>query len=720
MRSEEMLCGKCRSLRFLPTSWNQRESSRNLSFTTHICVLHESRESFFASIAEACHLCCLIQAQLGTREYASPECDVLGAFVALLAEDASGFMASKWRPSLHISIASRLGNGSLGEVPEEVTDEYAEALRANLEAGRQSWQGGRTGRGASLPENVSSPGLKLARLWRDNCLANHQLCNLASPLESSAPSPTRLLNVANPNRPFLEETSAWQPYVALSYCWGLGEKFVTLRANAEDHRKGIAIEMLPKTFKHAIYATHQLGYSHVWIDALCIIQDDKADLGKELGHMGDIYRHAALTLRAASAISSHAGFFHNRNPLQLHPCRVRVTWDTSPDIGAVLNIHLTGTCSGHNYLTNRGWILQEDVLAPRAITFGSQVSWRCMETTADETRPIPVPCEVAESGAHNMRRWLYASQHAMEKRGALEKEKFGDWQEMVCEYSDRELSVKTDTLRALSGLADMFSQVHGTTYLAGLWRENAVSDLCWYVSANDKRPVQRFHNMLAAPSWSWASVGKVRIRFPTPNWELNKPKLDRRPAPAVLRHGFCASRDPINAASETEFQNLSVRDRWLLKLAGPVRRLTMSLRKEYSEWRINNAVYRDSRAGMPDVVSASAISSRIDPRFPALLHLPDSSRRMVGEVALDYPILPAIPGRAVSDRRDDEMEVFCLPLFEDFLDGLPSPHILCLILAPFELGSPLYRRLGIGYLTEEGWFGGEAGDGESLVECEIV
>ncbi|KAK4452619.1 heterokaryon incompatibility protein-domain-containing protein [Podospora aff. communis PSN243] len=721
MKSNDMLCEKCRSLRFVLNPFHQNyEVPDNLSFATHICVLHETRESFLTSIAQACHLCCLIQGQLGNREYPSPECGVLGAFVALAAVD-NDTMSWKSRPSLVLSIMSRLGNGSLEEITEEVTDQYAEVLQGNIAAGRQMWCDGREGMVPPVSESISFPGVGLARLWRDACLANHRLCNLASPLQSTTPSPTRLLNVTNPSRPFLEETSGWQPYVALSYCWGPGEKFLTLRENVEEHRRGIAIEKLPTTFKHAIYATSQMGYTHVWIDALCIIQNDRADLGKELGHMGDIYRHAALTLRAASAVSSHAGFFHNRNPLQLHPCRVKATWAVSSDTSIIVDLNLAGSCSGHSYLSNRGWILQEDVLAPRAVTFGSQISWRCMEATADETRPIPMGSEASESGTDDMRLWLYAPRDVIDRRlGLIKMTKFEAWQDMVCGYSDRELSIGTDTLRALSGLADMFSQVHGTTYLAGLWRENLMADLAWYVSANDKRPVQPSHHRLTAPSWSWASVGKVRIRFPDKGWDPDRPVLDRRPSPAVVRHVFCASKDPINALPRPESRETSVQDRWLLRLAGPLRRLTLVLNRRYSEWRINNVVYGDSRAGIPDNVSASAISSRLVPRFPAALCLPDSSGRMVGEVSLDFSTLPPVSERAASANGNEELGVFCLPLLEEKLDVFPSAQVLCLILAPLSPDSALYRRLGIGYLTGEGWFSGSHGDNETVVECEIV
>jgi hypothetical protein len=47
---------------------------------------------------------------------------------------------------------------------------------------------------------------------------------------------------------------------------------------------------------------------YIWIDALCIVQDDKQDKDKEIGQMGSIYKDATLTIMAASAKSAYDGF----------------------------------------------------------------------------------------------------------------------------------------------------------------------------------------------------------------------------------------------------------------------------------------------------------------------------------------------------------------------------------------------------------------------------
>jgi hypothetical protein len=52
--------------------------------------------------------------------------------------------------------------------------------------------------------------------------------------------------------------------------------------------------MLCKTYKDAIALTHALGISFLWIDSLCIIQDDAADWEAESGNMASIYENSYL------------------------------------------------------------------------------------------------------------------------------------------------------------------------------------------------------------------------------------------------------------------------------------------------------------------------------------------------------------------------------------------------------------------------------------------
>lgn len=583
---------------------------------------------------------------------------------------------------------------------------------------------------------AATPSLRLARLWIDSCLARHRLCKLASPTRHG-PRPTRLLNVSNPSRPFLEETSgsAWKPYIALSYCWGPGKKFVTLQENIRQHRRGIAANNLPATFKDAVDATRRLGYEHIWIDALCIIQDDKEDLEKELEHMGDIYRHAALTLCAADASSSHAGLFQDRNPLEIYPCRLRLLLGTGESTTSH-EITAVGACHGKDHLVGRGWVLQEEILTSRALIFGSQLEWRCMESTAQETRVLPRTVRSDDSdvcplpGADMMRLCLYAPERNLAsavagvRLSALEEEgsrHFQAWSAMVTQYSDKDLSFASDTLRAIGGLAATFSSVHGTTYVAGLWREHPIPDLAWYVSVNDTRDTFTPTMRLTAPSWSWASVGKVRIRFRGEAWSTGEPI--RKPNSAVVLDIFCASGDPINSRP----QNLAggngsprIPQEWSLRLLGPLQKFLLRTSKLHTNWCIDMSFGAFPRSGRDYSIFDGVMKvPGVYPRFPGALYHPRDPKRIVGEVAVDLPTLPS-PCRTDAEG-GQEIDVFCIPLPEDSeTHSTLADFILCMVLVPIRPGSSSYARVGLGHLTEEGWFGGDSRDVNEEVDCDII
>jgi hypothetical protein len=77
---------------------------------------------------------------------------------------------------------------------------------------------------------------------------------------------------------------------------------------------------------------------------------------------------------------------------------------------------------------------------------------------------------------------------------------------MVQDFTDRHLSVTTDRLPALSGLAAAVQKYTKSEYLAGLWKKDLKAGLLWY------RPPWAWNRSFPqsssyyAPSWSWASA----------------------------------------------------------------------------------------------------------------------------------------------------------------------------------------------------------------------
>jgi Heterokaryon incompatibility protein (HET) len=67
-----------------------------------------------------------------------------------------------------------------------------------------------------------------------------------------------------------------------------------------------------KPFLDAIVVTKALGLRYLWIDSLCIIQDDEDDWLAESKTMGTLYERAVVTLAASTAPDSTHGLFLER------------------------------------------------------------------------------------------------------------------------------------------------------------------------------------------------------------------------------------------------------------------------------------------------------------------------------------------------------------------------------------------------------------------------
>ena len=102
-------------------------------------------------------------------------------------------------------------------------------------------------------------------------------------------------------------------YAALSYCWGPpGDARSQLRTekNSVDARKaGIHEDLMPPVLRDAIQVCRSLSIQYLWVDSLCIIQDDTLDWERESTLMSLVYGNAFVTICAVSSSSCQESFF---------------------------------------------------------------------------------------------------------------------------------------------------------------------------------------------------------------------------------------------------------------------------------------------------------------------------------------------------------------------------------------------------------------------------
>lgn len=225
-----------------------------------------------------------------------------------------------------------------------------------------------------------------AKVWLKACLESHEICGGG---ERPPLLPTRVIKVAPEDGvPVLcHSNGARAEYIALSYCWGKGQTAVTTATNLSQRLTGIPWIEIPLTLRDAILFTYHLGIDYLWIDALCILQDQLADWIQEASKMASVYRNAVLTLSATSSPDVSAGIF-NPVPTPSHPLRTfpnvyarRSFYETHHE---VFFDHYSNSADRENASTYRwpalarGWIFQERTLSTRVLHASvDELLWEC-------------------------------------------------------------------------------------------------------------------------------------------------------------------------------------------------------------------------------------------------------------------------------------------------------------------------------------------------------
>lgn len=366
--------------------------------------------------------------------------------------------------------------------------------------------------------------LTLMRTWLSNCVTKHSKCKQIA----SRGSPKRLLDVrafANSNDIRLVDwrsVPTTAKYVTLSHCWGPANRrpICTSKATLSDRMLRIQFEDLSMTFQDAVKICRDLDQKYLWIDSLCIIQDDGEDWSQQAAAMASIYGGSYVTLTALSSADSTQGCrtrpreavmpkLSRYQDFNFGSRRVRILED-SP---AYWNEEYDGC--GSNPLRTRAWTLQERNLSLRCINFAQgQLLWQCR--TMKGSSELPWHEMIQKHGNFVPRPLMLNQEEDFTSNGpAFQRD---HWFGLVEDYSSRNLTKETDKLPALAGLASRFSEEQNPgKYLTGIWSDHLPSALLWRTiptcSQDRGQPVSQLTTskpcrpqVYRAPSWSWASI----------------------------------------------------------------------------------------------------------------------------------------------------------------------------------------------------------------------
>jgi hypothetical protein len=320
--------------------------------------------------------------------------------------------------------------------------------------------------------------------------------------------PLRVISIKDHGESFqlrLTRCQIPESYAALSYCWGGDQPVKTTSDTIEPYSYDIPVHDLPRTLLDAVIATRRLGLSYLWIDCICINQDDASEKSIEISKMPDIYAGAYVTLSATRSATASEGFLHD-----LH--RPEPGWECfrlpyacpNESLGSII-LFDSSNLDPHP-IELRAWTFQEYVLSRRVIKFSAcQLHWTCRKTDLfqqdQQYGRTNAPYHWSRALSEMVSIHRFVSQVLKDK---------WDWMEVVNAYSRRALSKSEDKLLAISGIAEKWAEATGDEYLAGLWRRNLPLGLLWVSGfPGVERPYYR------APSWSWASTDNQVSVFTT-------------------------------------------------------------------------------------------------------------------------------------------------------------------------------------------------------------
>lgn len=329
----------------------------------------------------------------------------------------------------------------------------------------------------------------LVKCWIQRCKLNHGRCAAEA---SQKPRNLTLLDARRMCLVDFTEEGSLPNYLALSYVWGLVSQPVLTTAVTEAWHVegGLRAEIFPATIADAIRLTAEIGYDYIWIDALCIVQDNFTRY-HQISQMHAIYQQADMTIVAADGSDCGQGLSG------VSSAGYRMERHGSVDIPGGLRLHRVPLSTRLSIEAcpwrMRGWTFQEELCSRRAVVLLPEVMvFSCQTAVWREDLDLETGESLeTDQGLESVSRLLLS-------RGTMQPEtKISLFRDLVKQYIQRTLSRTDDMENAFAGVAGMLEPTLGPMY-HGIPEEafEEVLSGCW----SGDTTLRRRHGF---PSWSW-------------------------------------------------------------------------------------------------------------------------------------------------------------------------------------------------------------------------
>ena len=372
--------------------------------------------------------------------------------------------------------------------------------------------------------------MALARDWLSECETDHkQKCSLPGTTTGGSASPAgpRDLLVVDVLLMNLCRMPHGSRYIALSYCWPKVNKFVTTKSSLTGLYIPGALrdkeERMFQAIQDAIQCVSELGERYLWVDALCIIQDDEEHKSFQVQQMDRVYGSSLLTLihappEARPEVEAHNGLAGYRKRYQMTK---QVTYQVQGLELLIPFTSLNDVISGSLW-TTRAWTFQEERLSRRNLYFTeTQMYFQCScAVFCEDSVGEGIHPSACIEPATNL--WNSSGIYSSLNHGRYNTNPPPTWlsrtpiddpvkaiaaySRSVAQFSGRQMSNARDILASFEGILSVLREFLKTDFWFGLPERYLDEALLW-IEAGPSLRRNAFitpSSKMLFPTWSWA------------------------------------------------------------------------------------------------------------------------------------------------------------------------------------------------------------------------
>jgi hypothetical protein len=284
-------------------------------------------------------------------------------------------------------------------------------------------------------------------------------------------------------------------YAALSYVWGTTNTLLHTKDTSFKLQKpqGVSLQCdsVPKTIRDSMQLVLAIGHRYLWVDSLCIIQDDEEYKMLQISNMDSIYRSASFTIVNTNGGHADAGLPGVREDTR--------SW--YQHIQRVGKMNLANRPEMPTYASSpwgeRAWTLQEGAMSRRKLFVTPKTvqlhhekgvfhedlhPWPVLKRRSEPSKP---PLEVLRNDILNL------------------NTNFTQYASIVADYTRRAMTKNTDIVNAFKGLVAAMRPTFRSDFLFGLPISELEHALLWFPETESKRRIHPDTNQPICPSWSW-------------------------------------------------------------------------------------------------------------------------------------------------------------------------------------------------------------------------